>query len=401
MSILEQASTLARSGDLAGAIELLDSAELEGHDRVNAFGMKGSMLSQLGDHLAAARAYLAVIDLVPGHPMAWYSLGCSLRELGNHERALSAFERATELNPSDPDGWINRGVMHDELAQHDDAIACYDRALVLDDNDPMTWSNRGNSHASLGKFAEARRCYERSLELADDPRVWRSNIRTLVWDGRIADANQARRARPADDHDGEAREQRKDGLVARYFIARHSHPQMLDHAVARMLELAAECRTRPPGVKDGTRIQYGWTVITLRARGSELVLCEPDFARDPQLHVREDVSFTAMSTVQWIASQALVRDLPDGPQTTYLDLVRATPGALASPNVTLARTADDWELRAAGDDAEASDELPLYHFARERPHLLKAIWLPAGWTAVFEDHRLTSVLDERGRPRMS
>lgn len=400
MSILEAASTLARHGDLAGAIELLDHAELEGPDQINAFGMKGSMLSELGDHLGAARAYLAVIDLVPEHPMAWYSLGCSLRELGNHEKALTAFERATELNATDPDGWINRGVMHDELAQHDDAIACYDRALAIDANDPMTWKNRGNSYGSLGKFAEARRCYDRSLELADDPNVWRSKIRTHVHEGRIAEANQARRARPGDDHDGEAREQRKDGLVARYFIGQHSHPQMLDHAVARMLDLASRCRTRPPGVKDGTRIQYGWTVITLRARGSELVLCEPDFGRDPQLHVREDVSFTAMSTVQWIASQSVVRDLPDGPATTYLDVVRATPGALGRPKVTLARTSDAWELRAAGDHGDPSDEMHLYHFARERPHLLKTIWLPVGWTAVFDEHRLTQVLDGTGRPRM-
>jgi len=56
MSILEAAATLAKHGDLAGAIELLDNAELEGPDRVNAFGMKGSMLSELGDYLGAARA---------------------------------------------------------------------------------------------------------------------------------------------------------------------------------------------------------------------------------------------------------------------------------------------------------------------------------------------------------
>ena len=66
-----------------------------------------------------------------------------------------------------------------------------------------------------------------------------------------------------------------------------------------------------------------------------------------------------------------------------------------------ARTPEHWELRAAGDSAEALDEMYLYEFARERPHLLKTIWLPVGWTAVFDEHRLTNVLDDRGRPRMS
>jgi hypothetical protein len=42
-------------------------------------------------------------------------------------------------------------------------------------------------------------------------------------------------------------------------------------------------------------------------------------------------------------------------------------------------TASHRELRPSGNDDEASEELPMYLFARHRPHLLKVVWLPIGW----------------------
>jgi hypothetical protein len=46
------------------------------------------------------------------------------------------------------------------------------------------------------------------------------------------------------------------------------------------------------GLADGVTVQFGWSVLTLRQDGSELVVCEPDFGGNPFTSVREDVSST-------------------------------------------------------------------------------------------------------------
>src|SRR6266481_4051056 len=88
MNLLAEASRLASEGDFDGAIEVLDRAAAVEEQRIQAYWMKGAMLSQLGNHEDAARAYAEVLAIDPAHPMAWYSLGCAFREMGMIEPAL-------------------------------------------------------------------------------------------------------------------------------------------------------------------------------------------------------------------------------------------------------------------------------------------------------------------------
>jgi hypothetical protein len=69
-----------------------------------------------------------------------------------------------------------------------------------------------------------------------------------------------------------------------------------DDAYARqagsLLEAVASFRGKGKGLADGVTVQFGWSLLTLRQRGKELVVCEPDFDGDPLTAVREDVTCT-------------------------------------------------------------------------------------------------------------
>jgi hypothetical protein len=42
----------------------------------------------------------------------------------------------------------------------------------------------------------------------------------------------------------------------------------------------------------GQQIQFGWSILTIVRSGTEFVVCEPDFDRDPTRDVRQDLSTT-------------------------------------------------------------------------------------------------------------
>src|SRR5262249_25141346 len=46
-----------------------------------------------------------------------------------------------------------------------------------------------------------------------------------------------------------------------------------------LLEAVASLKGK--GLADGVTVQFGWSVLTLRRRGDELLVCEPDFDGDP------------------------------------------------------------------------------------------------------------------------
>jgi hypothetical protein len=54
-----------------------------------------------------------------------------------------------------------------------------------------------------------------------------------------------------------------------------------------LLEAVASSHGQGKGLADGVAVQFGWSVLTLRGRGDELLVCEPDFAGDPFYHLRQ------------------------------------------------------------------------------------------------------------------
>ena len=326
-----------------------------------------------------------------------YDRAVALADEGDVDEALEVYREVVRLDPRHADAWINLGVILDDRCEAEEALTCYAKAIAIAPDDAVAWSNRGNSFAQLARFSEAIACFDKAIALGD-ARSQQLRVRALVHAGRVDEAN-----RNGGHALGEARERRHAGVVGRYFIGAHTNPELLDAAVERLVQLTAGCRDTPKGIRAGSTLQLGWTMITLAAEGDDLVLCEPDWHRDPRKGVVRELSVSAQQQVLAL----LVHQIARAPMVdcSCHDLFALDFDALGSARVHMRRRKpvaqgdSGWVLTGAPDEAPSS-VLPLSTLVNVRPHLLKIVALPIGWRVQFDDHALTGVWDEHGQQRI-
>lgn len=152
------------------------------------------------------------------------------------------------------------------------------------------------------------------------------------------------------------------------------------------------------------RIQFGWTLLTLKPRNGDVVVCEPDYAADAFRDSVEDVTRTL-----WVQAQQcdLLRQLGlDAHVARFRDKVVIARSCLEERRVFLQRQ----RVEEAGDsgwfigsvqehtDSESNYEsLYVYQVLIRRPSLLRVMSLPPDYVAVFDDDHLESILDPQDR----
>src|SRR5262245_37454222 len=163
-------------------------------------------------------------------------------------------------------------------------------------------------------------------------------------------------------------------------------------------------------MRPGLKVRFGWSLLTLQAAaGGGLVICEPDFDRDPLRDTRPRLD----TTLEVLARQAaLVRRVGVVPvDTGFEQFVMVVREALSSTVLNLSRGTpaeeDDsgWTLSSPDhpgdpDDPDAFDALRAFLFLRRRPIVWAALALPAGYTVAIEAERITAVFDPAGRRRL-
>ncbi|MBW2454938.1 MAG: tetratricopeptide repeat protein [Deltaproteobacteria bacterium] len=409
---MDQCREAIEAGDGAAALEAVSQALELDPDSVPALGYRATLLGQAGQHAEALALFDRVVELEPERGAAHYSRGLHLERLGRFDEALAAYSRAIEVDPTEPNSLINRGRLLDDSGQPAEAVADYDRALALDDTEVIAWTNRGNSLTALERFDEALASYDRALALDDSWVTARlGRARALLSLGRIDEANAAR---PVDDDrdPGEIIERRhplSDGeLVLRYFPGGHSHPEVLASLAQTVLEHCAAFEGTPPGLVDGVTIHFGWSMLTLRQRGTDRVLCEPDFSRHPLTELRHEVTFSLQ--VQFMTQ--VMHQVVDAPvsDTNCFHTVAADPKALGHNKLTMYRVSEvdeegfsGWLVgpetpAARAEMIEGGDYelVPAAMLARLRAHLIKVLTLPPGFAVTFDGHAVVSVCDPEG-----
>lgn len=73
--------------------------------------LKADALGRLGDFVASAALYRAMVDDQPNHPALWVSYGFILRTLRRSKDAIAAFRRAIALAPHYGEAWWNLANM--------------------------------------------------------------------------------------------------------------------------------------------------------------------------------------------------------------------------------------------------------------------------------------------------
>jgi len=331
-----------------------------------------------------------------------YSRGLELQELGRTDEAIAEYGRAIELAPDDPDPLINRGRLLDDKGDPAGALADYDRAVALKSDEEIAWSNRGNSLASLERFEDAIISYRRALALDPEHEPARYGLSTALMS--LGHLDEANRARPVGTRldPGEVVEAThplaRGVLVLRYYPGRHSAPEQLTALAGKILEHCATFEKTPLGLRGGVRIQFGWSMLTLRVQGDRHVLCEPDFTGHFMTQLRYHASFTLQTALMLGLMHQLV-DAPPSP-CTLSDLVTVEVGALERVGVTMRRIADakdgvsGWVI---GSGTGPRVDMPTGALAAVRPHAIKVLSLPPGYVVTLEGHAVTSVRDGMGR----
>jgi hypothetical protein len=199
-------------------------------------------------------------------------------------------------------------------------------------------------------------------------------------------------------------------LALRYHPGRHSHPELLEQAGRGVLEHCASLEGQAPGLADGVRIGYGWSLLTVRRCGTLTVLCEPDFTRQPMSELRHDATFTLQALVMQQLMHSIVGLEPS--DCSCGDAIAIAHGALEREQLKLWRMSEaedgfsGWvvgpdsveEVRAAFA-SRSYDMVPSAIVARLRPHLIKVLTLPPGCVVELDGHVVTSVIDPDGSER--
>jgi hypothetical protein len=172
-----------------------------------------------------------------------------------------------------------------------------------------------------------------------------------------------------------------------------------------LLQAVASFRGRGKGLNDGVTIQFGWSILTLRRQGDELLICEPDFSGDPLTEVREDVTCTLAVLV---GQAALINRLGVEPvEVRFDESVLVARGCLADRRVFLQRGDPSpgdsgWyvgpvDSPAPEQKAENFESLPVFELLSRRASLLQVLGLPPGYLTVFDGDEIDAIFDEQDR----
>ncbi|HEX5081243.1 MAG TPA: hypothetical protein VFY40_04295 [Blastocatellia bacterium] len=157
-----------------------------------------------------------------------------------------------------------------------------------------------------------------------------------------------------------------------------------------------------PAIQDGTTIMFGWSLLTLRGDVDELVICEPDFERDPFHDSLPQVEHTLRILIQQVALLKLIG--AEGLEARFQDKVVIAKGALGTERIYLDRTATDadsdsgWfigevEGRKSKYTVEELEAIYVYQIFQIRRALMKVLALPPGYMVVFRGDNIEAIFD--------
>lgn len=167
-----------------------------------------------------------------------------------------------------------------------------------------------------------------------------------------------------------------------------------------LLDLLQRLDREQGGLRDGTNIELGWTMLLVRRGNGDLVVHAPDFDRDPFRDTTDDLSLSFEIQVQ--QNEILQRLGLEGQAASFQDKIVAAKGVLTTRRIYLERASNPtrgdsgWYIGPVDNN---KDEPPLeayyvFQLLKIRPSLLRALALPPGYLVVFEGDTIDAVLDE-------
>lgn len=158
-------------------------------------------------------------------------------------------------------------------------------------------------------------------------------------------------------------------------------------------------------LRDGLRVRFGWSVLTLRAEDHALRVCEPAFDRNPLVELNSTVDVTLRVLVSQVGVLRRVGEA--GSDISFEQLVLARGAELEAPSIFLQRLKpageqdSGWLIGDADriESPERDDLRPIriFELLRRRPEALQALALPVGYVVVMRGGEIAQVYDAGGR----
>lgn len=153
-------------------------------------------------------------------------------------------------------------------------------------------------------------------------------------------------------------------------------------------------RDKPGELRDGFKIQFGWSILSLRQQDAGLVICEPNYQGNPFAEWRDDISCTLRVQGEQLEILA-VAEVEDGMPASFQDRIAFGKGCLSERRIFLFRSKDRPEgdsgwyigLRDGPEQQPAYETMYVYELLRLRPALLQVLALPPEYMVTFDgDH---------------
>jgi hypothetical protein len=175
-----------------------------------------------------------------------------------------------------------------------------------------------------------------------------------------------------------------------------------------LLDTLAKLDAKGPTLHDGSRIAYGWTLLTLEEGYEQeptLMVCEPDYFDDPLQSTLP--SFTDTARVLFDQGSVCKSLNVEPVASWYTHEVRLAPGVLDEDKVYLLRRAPasdhdtGWYVGPLATRDELKEEeletIKVYELLRRRRDLLHAMALPVGYLAVYFGSIIDAILDPNNK----
>ena len=163
-----EAEKMAREGDLAGALEILDMMLNIKSDYSPALNNKGSILFGMGEKDKAQVLYDMAIEADPKVIESWTNKAYLLHNMGNRTGAFYCYERGLALNPNNTDVLTNLGALYFDEGKYDKALRYFEKATELNQSDADLWNFRGYTNEFLERWSDALASYDKAISI--DPR---------------------------------------------------------------------------------------------------------------------------------------------------------------------------------------------------------------------------------------
>lgn len=130
-----------------------------------ALGYKGDAWTEAGKPADAEEAYRRALEVLPGDPAIWNSLGNAARARGDYSDAVASYEVAVRYRPTWGLALVNLGIARLALGDSAGGTAALRTATEADPVEPLGWFNLGNVEMANGRLDAAAGMFRRAVGL--------------------------------------------------------------------------------------------------------------------------------------------------------------------------------------------------------------------------------------------